>query len=59
MTSFFYEVRFLYLYELQDALIGVFIRLNSKEIVLVSCGDHKDSAPVVCVFEVQVQSFDS
>lgn len=58
IMSLFYDVRFLYLYQLQDSLIGVFICLNSKEIVLISCGDHKDGAPVVCVFKVQVQSFD-
>lgn len=45
--------------QLQDALVGVFIRLDCKDIVLVSFGDFEDGAPVVGVLEVQVQSFDS
>lgn len=45
--------------QLQDALVGVVLRLNREEIVLISLDNFKDGQPVVCVFKVFVLSFDS
>lgn len=48
-----------YLYQLQDSLIGFFVCLNGEEIILISWGDWKGRQPVVWIYKVFVQSFDS